>query len=623
MANARKTIPSSRRFFSQRNKLAFLLAIISIALYANTLKNEYAYDDNVVIGRNALVKKGISAIPELLSTPYLQGIDQLRKNNLYRPLTTTMYAIEYQVFDNSPFADHLINILLFCGCVILLFFFLEKLFAKQNIEPIFIACLFFALHPIHTEVVANIKSQDELFCFFFVFLSLNAFIDYARSGKLYLLFAGGACYFLSALFKETSITMMAVIPVAFFFYKNEFRKRSLLIIVCAAAAMLIYLAIRTWVLSNYEFHVSEVSILDNQLADPPSYISRLATAIVVLGDYLRLLFVPYPLYCDYSYNAVPFAHPGDPGVIVSLAIYLGLIFICIYRLVKFRGDPMAFGILFFMATISLFSNLFFLVGAMKAERFLFFPSVGFCIAIAFALHRWLGDTGSRLLIFKNSRAWILLFPFFLIFAWLTINRNSDWKDNRTLYEADSKKSSNSWRIYYSLGTELCQNIVHSRPGTSVNTPEIEEGVENLEKAVAIVPGYDVAQEHLGTAFFALQKYDSAEVHLKKALDINPRNKEAISSITNVYFYGGRFENALRMYQYGLSIDPAVRGWVYGKIGVCYLELGKYDSAVVALRRVLSQEPYNATINKLMASAFAKMGVTDSAEKYSAIATAQQ
>ncbi len=214
--NVAATQTESKKTFTVSTKLVFLLGIISFLVYANTLGNGYAVDDGSAITDNTIVTRGVSAIPELLYTPYRKGIN-LASNDLYRPLSLVMFAVEYQFFGLNPVPGHFMNVLVFCGCVILLFLFLDLLFERKKTAVAFVAALLFALHPIHTEVVANIKSRDELLCFFFAFLSLYLFIKYIQSKRIILLMEGMLCFFLSILAKETAYTFLAIVPMVFFF----------------------------------------------------------------------------------------------------------------------------------------------------------------------------------------------------------------------------------------------------------------------------------------------------------------------------------------------------------------------------------------------------------------------
>ena len=120
--------------FPLTRTLAILLGVISLFVYANTLKNGYALDDYNVLVNNTYITKGVSAIPQILSTPYRWG-NVTSSNDLYRPLSLVMFATEYQFFGKNPMPNHLVNILLFAGCVILLFFFLDNLFERKKLFP--------------------------------------------------------------------------------------------------------------------------------------------------------------------------------------------------------------------------------------------------------------------------------------------------------------------------------------------------------------------------------------------------------------------------------------------------------------------------------------------------------
>ena len=67
------TVSTQKSFFSQTAKYAIFLAILSFCLYANTLKNGYVLDDQNAIQHNFLVKKGLSALPNIFVTPYHFG----------------------------------------------------------------------------------------------------------------------------------------------------------------------------------------------------------------------------------------------------------------------------------------------------------------------------------------------------------------------------------------------------------------------------------------------------------------------------------------------------------------------------------------------------------------------
>ncbi|MDP4966057.1 MAG: glycosyltransferase family 39 protein, partial [Salibacteraceae bacterium] len=136
-----------------------VLFVFSFLLYANTLNHGYVLDDISVISENRYVNKGFEGIGQIWKTSYRDGYWN-DSGTLYRPIALTIFAIEWQLAPNNPWLAHFVNVLLYGALCTLLFFVLKKLLQQENVA--FIASLLFAATALHTEVVANIKSLDEI-----------------------------------------------------------------------------------------------------------------------------------------------------------------------------------------------------------------------------------------------------------------------------------------------------------------------------------------------------------------------------------------------------------------------------------------------------------------------------
>ncbi|MFA4852260.1 MAG: hypothetical protein WC599_07050, partial [Bacteroidales bacterium] len=155
---------------SIHNLPVYFLFGFALLLYANSLFNQYALDDRLMITENQFTKKGFNGIGDILSTDSFVGFFGKQKNLVaggrYRPLSHITFAIEYALFGFNPFIGHLINILLYAFSCLLVYKALLKLFPSGNkhwyLTIPFIATMLFIAHPIHTEVVANIKGRDEI-----------------------------------------------------------------------------------------------------------------------------------------------------------------------------------------------------------------------------------------------------------------------------------------------------------------------------------------------------------------------------------------------------------------------------------------------------------------------------
>ena len=609
-----KTAAAPKDWFTVTN-LCIALGIISVLLYINTLVNGYVLDDVMVLKDNLIVKKGISGIGELLTTPHMRGY-LIIPNDLYRPLSLVMFAIEYSLFGLSPAWNHFFSVLTFAGCVMMLFLFLDKFFDRKKTVIAFVAALVFAVHPIHTEVVANIKSRDELLCYFFAFWAMNAFMNYMDKGKVTALIGGTVLLFLSYISKETVITFLAIIPLVFFLYHNTDKKRAILIMAGTVAATAVFLVIRTVVLNKYNANQADAGIdfMDNALVNAPSVISKIATEFVIIGKYLSLMFIPYPLLCNHSYNSIPFSGVGDIWFWLSIAAYLFMAYVVVTRLMKDKKDMLAFSIIFFVVTLSLFSNFPFLMGAELAERFAFFASTGICIAAALAAEHWIiKEKANELTILKSQKVLMMLVPLVLVFGGMTIARNADWKDDYNLYKTDVEKSPNDSRLYQYLATAIAENKYPDEPDTTKRHEMDKESVGYLQKALSIYPDFSEAHVELGRIYDREHMYDSAVIHDEKALKLKPMNATANNNLGSVYITMGKYREAIPYLKASQMANPNFK-FVYLNLARCYKQLQVFDSAVINYRQMLSQfGPDDYDGNKELATVYFLQQKYDSAE----------
>jgi protein O-mannosyl-transferase len=593
--------------------LSVILAALAILLYINTLQNGFVLDDVIMVKDNTIVAKGFAGIGELLATPHMRGY-LIIPNDTYRPLSLVMFAIEHQFFGQSPAPYHLVNVLVFALCVLMFFRFLHEFMGRRNVIAAFIGAFLFAIHPTHTEVVANIKSRDELLCFLFAFMALNAYMKFAKEAKMGQLLLGTSLLYLSYISKENTITFLGVIPLLFFLYKNEQKSRSMMIAAASVVVAVAFIVVRALVLKAYDANVStDIEFIDNALVKAPSLLTRIATAIFISGKYLWLLVVPYPLICNYSFNSIPFKTFGDPEVIAAALVYGGLIFYAIRSFIRKQSDPFAFAIVYYLMTIALFNNMFILIGAQMGERFLFMPSAGICMAAAFAADKWLIPNAHTIADLKKPMIAIALILSGLAFGGMTIARNIDWRDNVSLYRADVPKSPNDCRLAYYLGTALAENGYAEEPDPEKRKAIDEEALTHLRRAVAMYPDFTEANAELGRVFDRQQKYDSAEYYDLRAIKLNPNHTIATNNLGSVYLETGRYDLAAQTFRKAIAINPSFN-LAYFNLARTVNQLKQYDSAIYYYNKALIFEPNNVDAFQEKGMAFFSLNRYDSAEQ---------
>jgi tetratricopeptide (TPR) repeat protein len=598
-----------------KNKWLVLILLLTLAAYSNSLFNQFALDDFMVLKENPLVKKGIAAIPQIFANPFHTGHNTL-SNDFYRPIPIALFALQHTLWGFNPLAYHTVNLLIYLLSIAIAFFTANKLFGEKYALPIGLATLLFALHPLHTELVANIKSADELLCFLFAMLSLYSFILFARQGKTTYLFGAALAFFLALLSKESAIFFIAIIPCCFYFYVNENKKRSLLITITTLLIAGLYLVLRNYILGQHNAnHSADVSHLANPLALPGlDAATRYATIIYVLGYYIRLLFIPYPLVCDYSFNSIPLTSFSNPVVILCLLAYLGSIALGIYRLLKYKKDFLAFALVFFLAGLALFSNVFFLMSGIMAERFIYFASYGFCLAVGFVFSKLINKD---LIIDKSlaKKPFLALFLLMVpIFMYVTYSRNKDWYNSQTLFAADLPKFPENSRLLCFLGSVKSIDEAEAETDPQKKLAIQQEAVSLLQHAISISPDYFECHTELGQTFFKMGMLDSAEKHDLIALELKPNDLLSMNELAGIAFKRKDFTTSLNLCRRILKIDDAYVTTL-SNISLCMAINEKFDSALFMLRKAIQLDPdYNPNyIN--MAIVFKIMNQIDSSKFY--------
>ena len=595
-----------------------VLIVLSVTFYAGTIGNGYVMDDLEVLQKNAFVTQGIKGIPALLSTPHLAGF-MTAPNETYRPLSLVCFALEYQFAGANPAVNHFFNVVFFSLCVTFFFLFLNRLMGEKRIWTAFIAASLFAMHPVHSEVVANIKSRDELMCFFFAFLALLQWINYIKNGRVASFVTGTIALLLAYLSKETVVSFVLLIPLIFYCFVPVHKTRTIAILAATLGVTLLYLSLRYWVLWTAHNQSVPVSALDNFIVAAPGFSARIATAFLVLERYLRLSILPYPLLCDYSACSIPVATGFTARVWVTAVVYLAMVLWSVLRLRENRRDFWAMGMLFYVLTLLVFSNLFFLIGSGMSERFLFFPTTGICLLLALLAERWITGRGSTTVaILSKPLFWLVFLPVILGSAKYTSARNAEWKDNYTLYSSDAAKAPDNARLQYCVGYELVANGKELLATGAVEHNPLADGIEHLRRACSLQPGYVSAETELGSAFFMAGQYDSALAYNILAYKNSPNDPVIHNTIAGVYFVKKQYVVALEYCKSALALSPHYTVALKNE-GLCFYNMQRYDSALVYFQMARKESDTYPELYGLMANAWNSLGNQDSAKKYSVLA----
>jgi hypothetical protein len=303
--NLRSQLPAY--FFMARLHI-LLICLAGLLIYSHTIGNDYALDDGIVLLENRYTLQGIKGIPALLTRDSFAGFlgeeKALLAGGRYRPLSLVSFAVEYAIFGKNPALSHAFNIFFYLAGLVITYILLQKLEGNKFSFMPLLATFIFALHPIHTEAVANIKGRDELLSWFFIALGWALSLNYIREKRKLWLMGSGISLFLALLSKENGIMALFFFPLSWKLVKKENSEpipyRALLS--ALGLSVLVYLGMRLnaigWPASG-----SSTDILNYPFYQTP-LLTKWATIAVVLLKYLQLLVFPYPLSFDYSYPSI-------------------------------------------------------------------------------------------------------------------------------------------------------------------------------------------------------------------------------------------------------------------------------------------------------------------------------
>lgn len=534
-------------------KPAVFLAFFAFLLYSNTIPFDYTLDDAGAVTNNAFVKKGLHGIPELLTTDFWH-FDNVQLG-YYRPLSLITLAVEVHFFGTDPHVSHCINAILYGISVLIILLLLQKVFREYNTMLAFSVALLFAAHPVHTEVVANIKSRDEILSLLNMSGALLFLILYMENKRVTPLIISLLFFYLSLLSKETSTVAILLIPVLIYFSGDKkFRK--------IAQVTLFFIGVASLFLIQKKIALGSLSgVIPKDLVNYPysGMSEKMATMFLIFLRLEWLLIFPFSLRYDYSYNAIPAGDWQNPLTVAGIILFLYSLSLIVKN--KNQGNIFGLGLAFLMITILPALAFILLRGGIMAERFLFAPSLGYCMVGVVLVSRITGtmvqSPGEGWLSFvkKNKTFTTIILLVSVLFSLKTITRNRVWKDNFTLFSTDVEVNPNSAQNHRHLGSEYINKATSENDSLKKHEYWVN-GVSELKKAIKIYPVFGDAFFKLGVAYHSVYfNTDSAIYYYLKAIETAPGYSLSYNNLGIVYQYMKNYELASYYYNKAAEVNP--------------------------------------------------------------------
>jgi len=326
--------------------------------------------------------------------------------------------------------------------------------------------------------------------------------------------------------------------------------------------------------------------------------------------------IPLELGSDFGYSQIPATGFGNIKVILSLLTLVGLAVLGVLGLKK--RNKVAFGILFFGITFSIYANLFITIGSSYGERFLYVASLGYAIALVMTLYYiCVKKSGTSENEKFNLKKYGILFTVTgllgLFYSTQTFLRNAAWYNSYSLYKTDIETAPNSAKLNYHLGLEEVKEALKGKDKNQ-NLKFQESAFSHFRRAIELYPTYGDAYGQLGLAYYRQKQPKEALENYRTALRYDPNDSKTYSNMGVIYFENKNFKKAEEVYLKAVELDPRYID-ARRNLGSVYAQTGRFDQAITQFSEGLEHDPNNATLNLYLGFAYRDKGDTNNSKKY--------
>jgi protein O-mannosyl-transferase len=501
-----KDAAGSTAGFNTTHILAGLaLGAITMALYLPMLSAEFVYDARL----------------QILSDPYLHDrgnlLDILSLKVLSRdvldfnrPLNLLSLMIDSALWGRNPGGYHFTNILLHALTTAVVFLLCVRLLRRENAPAkwknyasacAFFAALFFAVHPINCETVAEVSYREDLLSAFFVALGLLLATWFWPEWS-WRAFATGAgcvmCMFLAVAGKENGIAGPSLLIAYWLCFRRQEPRRGWLVLMTAAV-----LVVAAFLVARFLLEPRPSLIFTERPRYPGgSFIQMLALQPSIWAFYLRQLVLPQGFCADYGNHSI-----RNFGLVLSIVALL--LVLTLQIIVWKRSRLFGFGVLVFWLSLIPVSN-FIPIYRPMADRFLYLPMVGIAVMIASGFFQ------ERLARSVVARAFlsVIAISVAIVFAVTTLRRERVWQDSLSLWTDTLKKNPDSYNGALGMGHAL------------ERLDRFGEAVSFFRRAIQISKGRKAgAYAGMATSLDALGRHDEADAAYQTAVELDPRYED--------------------------------------------------------------------------------------------------
>jgi tetratricopeptide (TPR) repeat protein len=518
----------------------------------------------------------------------------------WHPITMLTHMLDCQLYGLHAGGHHLTNLLIHIANAVLLFYVL-KMMTGAVWRSAFVAALF-AWHPLHVESVAWIAERKDVLSTFFWFLTIYAYVRYARElgkekSRIY--------YALTLMFLALGLMskpMLVTAPFALLLLDlwplgrmsvaekpakkktppSQQRFKFPARLVWEKIPMLLMsvtLCVITYSIQKHGGAVHTLSLgarFDNALVAYVRYIGKMVWPSNLAGLYLR-------------------SGPWPAWVVISSAS--ALVVVSIIAIMQLRRRPwLAVGWFWYLGTLVPVIGLVQVGMQTMADRFTYVPLIGIFIIVAWGVAEWYWPDFAL----KTVAVAVLA-----VCLGLTYNQTQYWRNSEALFDRMIAVTDNNYMAHYNLGNMYLRQ------------KRLEDAIAQYKAAIEEEPNYADAHNNYGNILLTEKDYDAAIDQFNDAIRINATSlyylnlANGLADAASARHDTNEFAAAVTAYNQAISMNPT-SAETHHNLGLTWDAQGREEDAANEYRAAIQIDPSFEPAHFDLASTLFRLGKLDDA-----------
>lgn len=521
-----------------------VLLLIPLILYAQSFGFNFVFhDDDSIILQNVEVLKQFDWQKLLFTDAWI-----LKKQiELYRPLQSITFALDYQIGQTNPAVYHVHNVLAFAMGIVLLYLFFIQL--GITAAHSFLLSALYGVHYLFANTVCWIPARGDLYLFLFSMLTLLLWFKVLHSGRMLYVLLAALTYFLALMAKESAIVVLPIIALITYQQKKLQIKNTWLLIFGALSIML----------SGIYFYMRSLSIINT----PNIFtLEGFLYNIRIIPEQTGKFFLP-------AFFSVM------PAFTMLLTLLGCLVLMVIASLLFLYRKQLPMGMIGLGATLFILPTLPAVVYKPQFTGFaydyldhrLFFPATGLLL-IAYHL--------VQLLISKRistSYVYILM----LVLAGYSYAVSRSYTDYKTYYTNATETNPRSGLAWMNFGTLYARENNYTK------------AFEYFYKAKEIVPDNIELRLKIADSHLTLKQWDAMKRECKEIIAKSPKTLKAYYNIADYYVEMNQADSMRSWMQRAYRQDSSSADYYY-YYAFLYKHLNIPDSSIHYFGACIKRNP---------------------------------